>query len=68
MSEKRVCVCGHRDSSHYQFILNNKPATRCRDCPDPLIENPSVNIAVDGDSYLWALRMAAEHPFEERQQ
>lgn len=29
-----VCVCGHVESEHYQYILNGKQRGRCKGC-DP---------------------------------
>jgi hypothetical protein len=58
-----ICICGHEQAAHYDYILNGHDQTRCREC-DPHKSREPGNYVMDGDSYEAAMFFAADHAFE----
>jgi hypothetical protein len=63
MGDHMICRCGHPEDDHYEYILNGRPQTRCREC-DPHKNRAPGNYAMDSDSYVAAMYHAADHDFE----
>lgn len=57
------CQCRHRESEHYEYILNGRPQMRCRGCDPHTGRREPGNYAMDADSYEATMYHAADHDF-----
>lgn len=60
-------TCGHELASHYEYQLNGRPQTRCREC-DPHTNRTDMptNYAMTEGSHESMMYRAADHDFVAR--